>query len=104
MGPKPREKSEVTLTSTKLPHKDFLLWPSLVDNSQEDQKNVPSQAKVHLPVGTEPVFSLCPGIDPWDLESLQVPPSPRGKEEAEIPSICAGSHTLSTAVDSPSAE
>ena len=104
MGPKPREKSEATLTSTNLPQKDFLLWPPLVDNSQEDQKNLHSQAKVHLPVGTEPVFSLCPGIDLWDLESLQVPPSPRGKKEAEIPSICAGSHTPSTAVDSPSAE
>lgn len=63
---------------------------------------MPSQKpRSHLPVGTEPVFSLCPGIDPWDLDSLQVPP-PQRKKEAEIPSICAGSHTLSTAVDSPS--
>ena len=68
----------------------------------QDKKNVSSQAKVCLPVGREPVFSLCPGIDLWDLDSLQVPPSPRGKEEAESPSICIGSHTLSTSVDSPS--
>ena len=88
----------------KLPAEDLLhrfIVPLHWDHSQ-DKKNVSSQAKICLPVGREPVFSLCPGIDPWDLESLQVPPSPRGKEEAEIPSICIGSHTLSTSVDSPS--
>ena len=96
------DQSPFILLPTKLPTEDLLLRLPLHWDHSQDKKNVSSQAKICLPVGREPVFSLCPGIDPWDLESLQVPPSPRGKEEAEIPSICIGSHTLSTSVDSPS--
>ena len=63
------------------------------------RKSLASQDKVTLPVGKEPVFSLHSGVSPWDLEVLQDHSFTRGKEqeEAEIPSIWAGSDTLSTA-------
>ena len=47
----------------------------------------------------ECVFSLCPGMHPWDLEMFQDAPSPGEKEqeEAEILSVCEHSDTVSTA-------
>lgn len=39
-------------------------------------KSLASQDKVTLPLGKEPVFSLCSGVSPWDLEMLQDLSSP----------------------------
>lgn len=57
------DQSPVTLLPTKLPTEDLLRLPLHWDHSQ-DKKNVSSQAKICLPVGREPIFSLCPGIHP----------------------------------------
>lgn len=96
----PGRSPEATLLSTNLSNGHLLLWPPLGAEISQDKKNLPSQAKVSLPVGREPVFFLCSGVYPWDLEMLQDPLSPRGKKEAEVPSICAESRTLSTVVAS----
>lgn len=65
-------------------------------NHSLEEENLSSGAKVSLPVGREYVFFLCLGMYPWYTRDNE-------QEEAEIPSVCAASDTVST-VGAPSGE
>lgn len=66
-------------------------------NHSLEEKNLSSSAKVSFAVGREGFFSLYPAMHFWELERLQDPPFPRGKEQekaeisppfVQIPTLC----------------
>lgn len=95
---------EATLLPTNLTPGDVLLWSPLGLGPLPGQKKFVFSSQGHPPCRQR----ACLLPVPWDtslgLEEAPVP-SPRVKEreQAEIPSICAESHTLSTA-EGPSGE